>query len=86
MQRMVRNPGDRLFGMDCVCGTSRAFTVRPSAVVCAECGQSRACTPPVIGVEDRACSCGDRRTFIFDVAGTYTCTACGQATQTDLVS
>ena len=86
MQRMIRNPGDRLFGMDCACGASRAFTVGPAAVVCADCGRSVACSPPVIGVEDRACACGERKTFIFDVPGAYTCTGCGEATSTATLS
>ena len=85
MQRMTRNPGDRLFGLDCACGRSRTFTVEPAAVVCADCKQRRPCTPPVIGVEDRPCSCGPMRTFIFDVAGHFTCTACGAVTEVDLV-
>lgn len=77
MQRMIRNPGARLFGMDCACGSARPFVVTPAAVVCEDCGQSRACAPPVIGVDERACDCGPSRTFILDIAGAYTCTACG---------
>ena len=78
MQRMIRNPGAHLFGMDCVCGASRPFMVKTASVACEECGQSRDCAPPVIGVDERACECGEKRTFILDIAGAYTCTACGR--------
>ena len=67
MQRMIRNPGAHLFGMDCACGPSRPFMVKAASVVCEECGRSHDCAPPVIGVDERSCECGDKRTFILDI-------------------
>lgn len=78
MQRMTRNPGDRLFGMACACGASRPFTVATDALICDECGRSLACATPVMGVEDGPCDCGAGTTFVLESTGDLLCTRCGR--------
>lgn len=78
MQRMIRKPGDRLFGMACACGASRPFTVAAAALVCDDCGRQLDCAVPVMGVEDGACECGASTTFVLESNGEFLCTRCGR--------
>lgn len=76
MQRMTRNPGDRLFGMACACGASRPFSVTAGALVCDDCGRRLAFVTPVMGVEDGPCQCGASSTFVLEATGDMLCTRC----------
>lgn len=77
MQRMTRNPGDRLFGMACGCGVSRPFAVTAGALVCDDCGRRIDFVTPVMGVEDGSCECGPGTTFVLEATGDMICTRCG---------
>lgn len=77
MQRMTRNPGDRLFGMACACGVSRPFAVMAGALVCDDCGHRVAFVAPDMGVEDGPCECGASATFVLEATGDKICTRCG---------
>lgn len=78
MQRMTRNPGDRLFGMACECGDSRPFAVGSAALVCDDCGRQLSCAVPVMGVQDGPCDCGPGATFVLEATGDLLCTRCGR--------
>ncbi len=77
MQRMTRNPGDRLFGMACVCGGSRPFAVTAGALVCDDCSRHIDFVTPVMAVEDGPCDCGPSTTFVLEATGDLICTRCG---------
>lgn len=74
----------QITGLACQCSKTNSgeFFYKENRIVCAYCGRSYPCTPPILDVYSATCQCCSsasvKTTFVVDSAGVYTCTWCGR--------